>query len=221
MKMWVYFKQMSFLAPHIAHRMSRSSVADSQQEKTMTSQSILKSSLFTEESTVKTMSSPLPSNNILNSENMLTCSDDNINNILSDNTSVSTSDQQSPVTVQDCEGNVLECVNNRMQQNKAADIVTEAVNNSIRKKKVVPAPDRFAAKRQKGMETMENVLSQSSHALNVVATAYMHRAAAAQQQEQHLYIVAINEAMKGVPDKEKITCFMSIMQVISECSRNK
>lgn len=59
----------------------------------------------------------------------------------------------------------------------AADIVTEAMNNSvIQKKKVVPTLDRFTVKKQKTTETLENVLCQSSHALNVMASAFLHRA---------------------------------------------
>ncbi|XP_067208099.1 uncharacterized protein [Linepithema humile] len=223
-KMWIYFKQMSFLTPHIAHRMSRSSMTASQ-EKSNVSQSIIRSSILIEDSADKTMSSPLSLNNAcsyVNAVNVLTCSDDSISNpSLDESCSItsSTSNQQSPVTLIDSEDNVFEYTNknNKVQKKTAADIVTKTMNNVIQKKKV-PAPDQFAVKKQKTTETMENVLCQSSHALNVMATAYLSRATV---EQHHPCITAIAEAMRRVPNEQQLTCFMSIMQVISTHSQDK
>ncbi|XP_024882414.1 uncharacterized protein LOC112461411 [Temnothorax curvispinosus] len=207
--------------------MSRSSIADSQQEKSMTSQSIMGSSLVTKDITVKTMSSL--SNNVLSLMNVPICSDDSISSSLCDESllsaNIATLDQQSPVTSKDCVDDVTD-LNNRVQKEIAADvIVTEAMGIAIQKKKVVPAPDRFAVKKQKTTKTVENVLCQPSHAFDVMATAYLQRNSTAQQQQQsqqqHPYITAIAEAMKQVPDEKQLTCFMSIMQVISICLHDK
>jgi len=196
---------------------SRSSIAASQGEKRMTSQSITKSLISAEDSSeAKTMSSSLPSSNVWSSVNLLT-SDDNLSNpsfdeSLSTSVTSPTSDQQSPVLLKDSENNVFEYVNNKVQEKTATDIITETMNNVVQKKRVIPASDRFASKKQKITETVENVLCQSSHALNVMATAYLNRAMIDQQ--QHPYITAIAEAMKQVPNNQQLTCFMSIMQII-------
>jgi hypothetical protein len=58
-----------------------------------------------------------------------------------------------------------------------------------------------------------------------MATAYLNRATIdhQQRQPQHPYIIAsaIAEAMKHVPDKNELICFISIMQVISNHSCDK
>ncbi|XP_026828167.1 uncharacterized protein LOC113562586 [Ooceraea biroi] len=232
-KIWIYFKQMSFLIPHISHRMSRSSITASQEEKSLASQNITGSSILIEDSTVRTMSSP--SNDVWNSMYLVTGSDDNISNpsldeILSASTASSiaspiASDHQSVVTSNDLEDDVSECTNNRVQKEIAANVITKTKDNKvIQKKKVVPPLDQFAIKKQKRTETLENVLCQSSHALNVMASAYLHRSTdeekPQQQQQQHPYITAIAEAMKQVPHEQQLTCFMSIMQVIStQCGK--
>jgi len=195
-------------------------MAASQGEKRMTSQSITKSLISTEDSSeMNTLSSSLPSSNVSSSVNLL-ISDDNISYPSFDESSTSvtspTSDQQSPVLLKDSEDNVFEYVNNKVQEKTATDIVTETMNNVVQKKRVIPAPDRFASKKQKIRETVENVLCQSSHALNVMATAYLNRATIDQQ--QHPYITAIAEAMKQVPNEQQLTCFMLIMQIISKHS---
>ncbi|RLU18339.1 hypothetical protein DMN91_008696 [Ooceraea biroi] len=165
----------------------------------------------------------------------VTGSDDNISNpsldeILSASTASSiaspiASDHQSVVTSNDLEDDVSECTNNRVQKEIAANVITKTKDNKvIQKKKVVPPLDQFAIKKQKRTETLENVLCQSSHALNVMASAYLHRSTdeekPQQQQQQHPYITAIAEAMKQVPHEQQLTCFMSIMQVIStQCGK--
>jgi len=143
-------------------------MAASQGEKRMTSQSITKSLISTEDSSeMQTMSSSLPSSNVWSSVNLL-ASDDNISNpsfdeSLSTSVTSSTSDQ-SPVLLKDSEDNVFEYVNNKVQEKTATDIVTEIMNNVVQKKRVIPALDRFASKKQKITGTVENVLCQSSHA---------------------------------------------------------
>ena len=69
------------------------------------------------------------------------------------------------------------------------------------------------------MDTIENVFCQSSHALNIMATAYLNRTTI--EQQQHPYITAIAEAMKRVPNKQQLSCFMSIMQAIPIYSQDK
>lgn len=111
------------------------------QEKSNVSQSIIRSSILIEDSTDKTMSSPLSLNNAcssVNAVNVLTCSDDSISNpSLDESCSIasSTSNQQSPVTLIDSEDNVFEYTNkiNKVQKQTAADIVTN-MNNVIPKK---------------------------------------------------------------------------------------
>lgn len=120
--------------------------------------------------------------------------------------------------MKDSEDNVSEYVNNRVQRKKTGTDIIETMNDEIQKK-VVPAPDRFAIKKkQKETETIENVLCQSSYALNVMATAYLNRATV---EQQNSYITAIAEAMRKVPNKQQLTYFMSIMQIISTHSQDK
>ncbi|XP_018305412.1 uncharacterized protein [Mycetomoellerius zeteki] len=164
---------------------------------------------------MRTISSPL-SSNAWSSINLLTNSDNSTSSSLVDvplmNTESLTSDQQSPINFKDSEDNPLD-INNKEKKKIATDIVSENMNTVTQKKKIIPALDQFAAKKQKTMGTVENVLSQSSHALNVMATAYLNRTTATQQQH-HPYITAIAEAMKRVPDEKQLSCFMSIMQII-------
>lgn len=187
----------------------------SQEKKSMTLQNIVRSSMLTEDPTMRTISSPL-SSNAWSSINLLTNSDNSTSSSLVDvplmNTESLTSDQQSPINFKDSEDNPLD-INNKEKKKIATDIVSENMNTVIQKKKIIPALDQFAAKKQKTMGTVENVLSQSSHALNVMATAYLNRTTATQQQH-HPYITAIAEAMKRVPDEKQLSCFMSIMQII-------
>lgn len=175
-----------------------------------------------EDSIVKTVSSPLSINNARSSINLLTCSDDSNNNLSIDESlsaSIASTSNQQSVILTDSEDNVSEDVNNIVQEKTVADIITETTSNVIQKKKIVPPSDRFAVKKQKTMETIEKVLCQSSHALNVMATAYLNRATT---EQQHPYIIAIEtEAMRRIPSEQQLTCFMSIMQTFSTYTSDK
>lgn len=163
----------------------------------------MRSSLLNKNSTVKISS--VPSNDILSTVDAGTCSYNSIsNNSCNESLSAnivtsdkSQSSEQSFNTLEDNENNVSQHIGNRMQKKTAADIVTETRDNStMQTKKIMSAPDRFAAKKQKTTETVENVLFQSSHAFNVMATTFLHRVTTQQKQQQHPYITAIAEAMK-------------------------
>lgn len=175
--------------------------------------------------TTNTMLNSSPLSIEENSIDMLTYSDDSIGSTSLTAKSASTSavslesEEQYLFTMRSSGRDITyENLDNSLQKKKAVDIVTETMDNAMKKKKVIPAPDRFAVKKLKSTKTLENELTQSSHALNVVAKTYMqrqHGTIQQQSQQQHPYIVAIAEAMKEITQEKQLICFMKIMQVIS------
>lgn len=83
----------------------------SQEEKSMTLQNIVRSSMLTEDPTMRTISSPL-SSNAWSSINLLTNSDNSTSSSLVDvplmNTESLTSDQQSPINFKDSKDDPLD-----------------------------------------------------------------------------------------------------------------